>query len=113
MPTTCASSIRRKSSRIPDLIPDLSRLTDERPALIRSQSRVRPGARSAPPQPSSDWRVMVDDPDADTRYNAAVGLAHHGNAKAVETLAEMLDLGRAGKRAPDSQRARPALQAAP
>jgi monomeric isocitrate dehydrogenase len=34
---------------------------------------------------------MVDDPDADTRYNAAVALAQQGNAKAVETLAEMLD----------------------
>jgi HEAT repeat protein len=36
--------------------------------------------------------VMVDDPDADTRYNAAVALAHRGNDRAGETLAEMLDL---------------------
>ena len=35
---------------------------------------------------------MTDDPDADTRCNAAVALAHHGNTKAIETLAEMLDL---------------------
>jgi hypothetical protein len=35
---------------------------------------------------------MVGDPHADTRYNAAVGLAVHGNAKAIETLAEMLAL---------------------
>jgi HEAT repeat protein len=35
---------------------------------------------------------MVNDPDPGTRYNAAVALAHRGNAKAIETLAEMLDI---------------------
>jgi hypothetical protein len=49
---------------------------------------------------------MVDDPHADTRYNAAVGLARHGNAKAAETLAEMLDLTElAGTRHVDNERA--------
>ena len=34
---------------------------------------------------------MVDDPHADTRYNAAIALAQHGNVAAIPTLAEMLD----------------------
>jgi hypothetical protein len=34
---------------------------------------------------------MLVDPHADTRYNAANALAHHGNAAAIDTLAEMLD----------------------
>ena len=34
---------------------------------------------------------MVDDPHADTRYNAALALAGRGNVRAVATLAEMLD----------------------
>ena len=37
---------------------------------------------------------MFDDPHADTRYNAAIALAQHGNAAAIPTLAEMLDPGR-------------------
>lgn len=36
--------------------------------------------------------VLVNDPNVDTRTNAAIALAHRGNAKAVETLVEMLDL---------------------
>ncbi len=35
---------------------------------------------------------MVDDPDAGTRYNAAVALAHRGNVKSIDTLTEMLDM---------------------
>ena len=35
---------------------------------------------------------MVDDPDAGTRYNAAVALAHRGDAKSIDTLTEMLDM---------------------
>ena len=34
---------------------------------------------------------MLVDPHADTRYNAAIALAQHGNAAAIPTLAEMLD----------------------
>ena len=40
---------------------------------------------------------LVNDPNPDTRYNAAVALAHRGNAKAVDTLAEMLDLSELSK----------------
>ncbi len=36
--------------------------------------------------------VLVNDPNVDTRTNAAIALAHRGNTKAVETLVEMLDL---------------------
>jgi HEAT repeats len=35
--------------------------------------------------------AMLDDAYPDARFNAAVALAHHGRAKAVATLAEMLD----------------------
>jgi HEAT repeat protein len=47
------------------------------------------------PAAVSRLELMVDDPDAGTRYNAAVALAHRGNEKAMETLLEMLDLDEA------------------
>lgn len=34
---------------------------------------------------------MLDDPDVNTRYNAATGLARHGDVRAMEVLGEMLD----------------------
>jgi hypothetical protein len=34
---------------------------------------------------------MLDDADPNTRYNAALGLARHGDPRALETLGEMLD----------------------
>jgi hypothetical protein len=34
---------------------------------------------------------MLDDADPNVRYNAALGLARHGDARAIETLGEMLD----------------------
>lgn len=64
--------------------------TDEDP-VIRLQTAFALGTIGTP------WAVerlesMVGDPHADTRYNAAMGLAVHGNAKAIETLSEMLQL---------------------
>jgi HEAT repeat protein len=69
----------------------LLRLAENEDPLIRFQTAFALGKIDTPAAVER-LEVMVDDPDADTRYNAAVALAHHGNANAVETLAEMLDL---------------------
>lgn len=75
----------------PHLMPTLSRLaTDEDPA-VRSKAAFALG-QIGTSEASERLEQMVDDPHADTRYNAAIGLAHRGNAKGIETLAEMLDL---------------------
>lgn len=68
----------------------LTQLADDEDDSIRSTTAYALG-RIGTPASLAQLEVMVDDPHADTRYNAAVALAHHGNSKAVETLAEMLD----------------------
>jgi HEAT repeat protein len=75
----------------PDLEPTLLRLAEDDDPLIRSQTAYTLG-QIGTPAAIDRLQVMVDDPDADTRYNAAVALAHHGDDRATETLAEMLDL---------------------
>ena len=74
----------------PNVEPTLAKLaTDENP-LVRSETAFVLGQLGTPRR----WRElekMVDDPHPDTRYNAAVALAQHGNAAAIPTLAEMLD----------------------
>lgn len=49
--------------------------------------------------------VLVNDPNVDTRTNAAIALAHRGNAKAVETLVEMLDLSEPSREAEKTESA--------
>lgn len=49
--------------------------------------------------------VLVNDPNVDTRTNAAIALAHRGNAKAVETLVEMLDLSEVSREAEKTENA--------
>lgn len=73
-----------------DLMPALDRLSVDEDPLIREATAY---ALTQIGTPAAERRleIMVDDPHADTRYNAAVALARHGNAKSVETLAEMLD----------------------
>jgi HEAT repeat protein len=68
----------------------LAQLANDKDNSIRSVTAYTLG-RIGTPASLAQLEILVDDPDADTRYNAAVALAHHGNAKAVETLAEMLD----------------------
>ncbi|MEX2317148.1 MAG: HEAT repeat domain-containing protein [Pirellulales bacterium] len=68
----------------------LARLAEDSDPLIRSETAYALG-RIGTPVCLARLEVMVDDPHADTRYNAAVALAHLGNAKAVGTLAEMLE----------------------
>lgn len=75
----------------PELEPALLRLAGDEDPLIRSQTAYTLG-QIGTPAAIERLEGMADDPDADTRYNAAVALAHHGNAGAVETLAEMLNL---------------------
>jgi hypothetical protein len=75
----------------PDLQPAMSRLAGDEDPLIRKETAFALGKIGTP------WAIerlesMTGDPNADTRYNAAVGLAVHGNAKAISTLAEMLEL---------------------
>jgi HEAT repeat protein len=75
----------------PGLEPTLSRLAGDEDPLIRRRVAFALG-QIGTPACIERLEVMVDDPDADTRYNAAVALAHRGNDRAGETLAEMLDL---------------------
>jgi hypothetical protein len=63
--------------------------TDEDEA-IRSTTAYTLG-RIGTPESLELLETLVDDPHADTRFNAAVALAHHGRESAAETLAEMLD----------------------
>jgi len=74
----------------PELEPTLFRLAKDEDGRIRAKAAYALG-QIASPTALAHLESMVDDPDADTRYNAAVALAHQGNEKAVETLAEMLD----------------------
>ncbi|MGD9632095.1 MAG: HEAT repeat domain-containing protein [Pirellulales bacterium] len=63
--------------------------TDENP-LVRSETAYALG-QIGTPTALVQLEKMVVDPHADTRYNAALALAQHGNAAAIPTLAEMLD----------------------
>ena len=74
-----------------DLEPTLVRLAGDDDPAIRMQTAYALGQVGSPAA-IERLEVMVDDPDLDTRANAAIALAHRGNAKAVATLAEMLDL---------------------
>jgi HEAT repeat protein len=85
-----------------ELEPAFERLSADEDPLIRSQTAYALGQLGTPAA-IERLEVMVDDPHADTRYNAAVALARHGNAKAVETLAEMLDLHELANSSADSE----------
>lgn len=75
----------------PELDSTLLRLSGDADPYIRFQTAYALG-QIASPAAIERLEVMTDDPDADTRCNAAVALAHHGNIKAVDTLVEMVDL---------------------
>lgn len=75
----------------PDLEPTLLRLaTDESPA-IRHRTVFALG-KLGTPAAIEKLQLLVDDTDADTRYNAALALAHRGDLRSTDTLAEMLDI---------------------
>jgi HEAT repeat protein len=95
----------------PELMTTLARLAKDDNPLIRSKVAYALGQIGSPAA-IEQLELLVDDPDADTRYNAAVALAHHGNGQAVDTLAEMLDLTELPNRSADAQDADQALRRA-
>ncbi len=74
----------------PELEPTLFQLADDENPLVRSETAYALG-RIATPTALERLELSLADPHADTRYNAAIALAQHGNPAAIETLAEMLD----------------------
>jgi HEAT repeat protein len=74
----------------PKLEAALIRLSEDEDALIRSETAYALG-RLATPTSIERLAVMIGDPHADTRYNAAVALAHQGHAASVQMLSEMLE----------------------
>lgn len=75
----------------PDLEPTLVRLSTDEDPLLRRRVAFALG-QIGTPTAIEHLGLTLDDPDAHTRYNAAVALAHRGDARAIDTLAEMLDL---------------------
>jgi HEAT repeat protein len=80
----------------PDVEATLIRLAGDDDMAIRSRATFALG-KLGTPAAIEKLEALVNDPNPDTRYNAAVALAHRGNAKAVDTLAEMLDLSELSK----------------
>jgi hypothetical protein len=68
----------------------LLRAAQDEDPLIRSEATFALG-RVGTPAAVSRLQALVGDPHADTRYNAAVALAHRGDAAGVGVLAEMLE----------------------
>jgi hypothetical protein len=80
----------------PDLEPTLLRLAGDEDPAIRHRTVFALG-KLGTPAAIEMLRVLVDDLDADTRYNAALALAHRGDLRSAATLAEMLDIGELAK----------------
>jgi len=90
----------------PQLEPVLLRLSSDENPFVRGRTVYALGHLGTPAAVER-LEVMTDDPDADTRYDAAVALAHRGNEKSVPTLAEMLDLEELIKNEPDTKESDP------
>jgi HEAT repeat protein len=73
------------------LEPALMRLASDEEPVIRSRTAIALG-KLGTPAAMERLETMVGDPYPDASYHAAMELALHGNSKAIETLAEMLDL---------------------
>ena len=74
----------------PNVEPTLFKLAADENPLVRSETAYVLGQLGTPTA-LAELEKMVGDPHADTRYNAAIALAQHGNLAAIPTLAEMLD----------------------
>jgi hypothetical protein len=79
---------------------DLEARTELTTVLLAAAEDSRPRLRSTAAfalgviggsRPEARLEALLSDGSADVRYNAATGLARHGNAEAVEVLLEMLD----------------------
>jgi len=82
----------------PELGPALIRLSGDEEPTIRSAATYALGQIGSADS-IKRLEVLVNDPDADTRFNAALALAHRGNTKCMDTLAEMLDVSELTKAA--------------
>jgi HEAT repeat protein len=74
----------------PELEPTLFRLASDDDPLVRSETAYALGQVGTPAS-LDRLEAVLEDAYPDARYNAAVALAHHGRAKAVATLVEMLE----------------------
>ncbi len=74
----------------PNVEPTLFKLSADENPLVRSETAYVLGQLGTPTA-LAELEKMVGDPHADTRFNAAIALAQHGNLAAIPTLAEMLD----------------------
>jgi HEAT repeats len=74
----------------PQLEPTLFQLAGDPDDLVRSETAYTLG-RIGTPTCLERLESMLSDAFPDARYNAAVALAQHGNAKSLPVLAEMLD----------------------
>jgi HEAT repeat protein len=80
----------------PDLEPTLLRLAADEDPAIRERTVFALG-KIGTPAAIEKLRVLVDDPNAETRYNAAIALAHRGDERSATTLVEMLDVAEMAK----------------
>ena len=90
----------------PELEPTLFRLASDDDPLVRSETAYALGQIGTPAS-LDRLEAMLDDAYPDARFNAAIALAHHGRAKAVATLAEMLDPTRSDRKPARGERAGP------
>lgn len=75
----------------PEVEATLVRLTEDEDPTIRLRAAYALG-KLGTPAGLERLEILTDDPDADTRFNSAIALAHRGNAKSVDTLAEIFDV---------------------
>lgn len=74
----------------PDVEATLFELAGDEKPIVRSETAYALGQIGTPAALVQLEKMLVD-PHADTRYNAAIALALHGNVASIPTLAEMLD----------------------
>ncbi len=75
----------------PKLLETLLALSHDKSELIRSSAAYALGVLGTQPALARLEQMTEDEVYPDALYNAATGLARHGNLKAVDTLVEMLD----------------------
>ena len=73
-----------------ELITALSEAADDARPPLRSAAAFTLGVMGGP-EAEAKLAALLADPHPDVRYNAATGLARHGNVKAIDVLLEMLD----------------------
>lgn len=77
----------------PETLPVLIAASRDDDAAIRSRAAYALAVAGGEPA-IARLTQMLNDPTPDVRYNAATGLARHGDAKSVDVLVEMLDPAR-------------------